>query len=135
MRRIIFTVFTAIGLAATAGLTPAAAATPTPVLTVSYAAFNNLTNVRSECAVVVPDISYVIPTPASIVTEATNVTRVGYHSIGGYSYINAGAYSGNVLAKNVTKSGVYPPHEYHAWIPGLFGRSCTEWVQIVAQDG
>lgn len=133
MRRILFVLFATFGLVL-AGMAPANAAI-SPVLNVSYGTFGVITNTSSHCAVVVPNISYVIPTPDSIVAEATNVTRYGYHSITGYGYINAGAYSGNVLAKNVTRSGVYPPHEYHAWIPGFQGRSCSQWVHIVAQDG
>ena len=136
MRRIIFAILAAVGLLATVGLTPATAATATPTMDVSYNAFQNITNQASACAVVVPDVSYVIPIPAGVLFEVNNVTRYGYHSIDnlpGYSLINNGGYPGQVLVANYTRAGVYPAHQYDVFVPGYQGRSCTQWVHLVAQ--
>ena len=134
MRRIIFAILAAVGLLATVGLTPANAATTTPTLNVSYAQFVALTHTPSACAVSVPSESYTIPVPDAVAAEVNAVSRYGFHSITGYALLNSGAYPGQILIANRTRSGVYPAHEYHAFIPGLFGRLCSEWVQVVAQD-
>ena len=147
MRRIIFAILAAVGLLATVGLTPANAATTTPTLNVSYSAFQKITNAPSQCAVVTPNVSYTIPVPDAVAAEVNAVSRYGFHSITGYGLINAGAYPGQVLVANrtvdkyiyipylgVTQQVQVLPHEYHAFIPGLFGRPCSQWVQVVALD-
>ena len=146
MRRTLLVILAAIGLLATVGLTPATAATATPTMDVSYNAFQNITNQASACAVVDPGVSYTIPVPASVAAEVNAVYRYGYHSITGYAFINGGAYPGQVLVANrtVTQSLYIPylnttvqiqvlPHQYDAFVPGLFGRPCTQWVHLVAQ--
>ena len=132
MRKTMLTILAVFGLL-TFGIVPASAATPTPTMAVSYNAFQNITNQASACAVVVPDVSYTIPVPDAIALEINAVARYGYHSITGYALINGGAYPGQVLAQTKTVSGVYPPHQYDAFVPGLFGRPCTQWVHLVAQ--
>ena len=133
MRKIILAILAAVGLLATFGLSPATAAVSTPTLAVSYNFFQVITNRASDCAVVVPDVSYTIPVPASVADEVASVSRYGYHSITGPALLNAGAYPGQILVANPTRFAGYPAHEYVAFVPGLFGRSCSQWVRIVAQ--
>ena len=147
MRRIIFAILAAVGLLATVGLTPATAATTTPIMAVSYNAFQNITNRASACAAVVPDVSYTIPVPAAIAIEINAIGRYGFHRDGAsYSLFNTGAYPGVMLIANrtVTQSLYIQylnttmqiqvlPHQYDAFVPGLFGRPCTQWVHLVAQ--
>ena len=132
MRRIIFAILAAVGLLATVGLTPATAATTTPTMAVSYNAFQNITNTASACAVVDPGVSYTIPVPDAIAAEINAVYRYGWHSITGYVLVNGGAYPGQILIANRAVAGV-ADHQYDAFVPGLFGRPCTEWVHLVAQ--
>lgn len=134
MHRIAFVSLALVGLFAAGATAANADSAPVPTQAVSYETFQAVTNTPSVCAVVVPDVSYVIPVPASITAEVTGVTRPGYHSITGYGLINAGAYPGQVLQKTETSDGVYPPHQYDVWVPAFNGRSCNQWVHLVAQD-
>ena len=132
MRKTMLTILAVFGLL-TFGIVPAVAATATPVQAVTYDALATVINAPSGCAVATPGESYTIPVPDAIAYEINALGRYGYHSITGFALLGGGAYPGQILVANYTPGGRYALHQYDVFIPGYQGRSCTQWVHLVAQ--
>ena len=139
---IILAVFTVIGLSAGSAMS----AVPTiSTLSVTQNGFNKIMNTLSSCGTQTTSNDYKAPIAPAYVNAAVAVDSFAGSVRDSGNWVTANGLPMVNFTKHITRTYFYPDgsfaitvagigHTWDAYVPGLFGRSCSEWTKVQAKD-